>query len=573
VTARRRCILPFLLLPLLTVTHGCTRPDAASAPSGTAFASGGASPAPASASSARIVFRDVAGEAGLSYRWKLAEKPVRNILELIGNGCAFLDYDNDGNLDILLVGPKLALYKGDGKGRFTDVSGETGVGTLNGHFLGCATGDFNNDGFLDVYVLAYRGGALLRNENGKTFREVTNGSGLAAQPWATAAAFADLDRDGNPDLYIGNYVRFGPETVPQLCTQKGIQTACAPRQYPPEPGFLYRGDGKGRFTDITKAAGFDKMAGKALGVAVADYDGSGRLSVAVANDEMPGDLMKNSGGVRFENIARMAGTATDSDGNLHGGMGTDWGDVDGDGRLDLFVGTYQNEIKNIYRNDGDDLFTDKSAALGLNSSLPYVTFGARFTDFDNDGVLDLVIANGHVQDNIERIDPRTRFLQPTLFYQGVRGAPFVDITAAQERSVTRPIMGRGLATGDYDNDGRVDVLVVDSNGAPLLLRNESVGSGRFLGVALDGAGRVTTPGALLTLKAGGRTLVRHYHTDGSYLSASDPRVVFGLGAEARIETLMIRWPDGKTEIWRDLPADRYHTLAYGTGTAEGANQP
>ncbi|MDX1932292.1 MAG: CRTAC1 family protein [Capsulimonadales bacterium] len=518
----------------------------------------GVKPTP-SAENQGIAFRDVAKEAGLDYVWKLTARPTGNILDMIGNGCGFLDFDNDGNLDILLVGTPPALYKGDGKGRFEKVP----LPPLTGHFQGCATGDFNNDRFTDLYLTAHRGGALLQNNGGKGFIDVTKTSGVASMPWATAAAFGDLDADGNLDLYIGNYVKFGPETKPQLCQQKGITTACAPRQYSPEPGFLYKGNGKGQFRDITKAAGFDRLTGKALGVAIADYNDSGRLSVSVANDEMAGDLMKNLGNGKFENIAKLAGTATDNDGNYHGGMGTDWGDVDDDGRLDLLVATYQNEPKNIYHNQGDDLFTDKGDRLGLLGAVPYVTFGARFADFDNDGVPDIVLANGHVQDNIEKIDSRTTFLQPTVFYRGTKSGTatrFTEITESLDKSVTRPIMGRGLAAGDYDNDGRTDLLIVDNQGPPLLLHNETKGAGNFIGFSLKTVAGKTPLGATITVKIGDRTLVRHCHTDGSFMSASDPRVLVGLGPATGADSVTVRWPGGIEKSWRNLEANRYHTL-------------
>ena len=538
----------------LLLASGC-------APSGRGTPSGDA--ATPTGDATRIVFREVARESGIRYAWKLPDKPVGNILDLIGNGCAFLDYDNDGNLDILLVAAKLALYKGDGNGHFTEVTHEFGLDAIHGQFMGCATGDFNKDGFVDIYLTAYRGGALLKNAGGKRFEDVTKISGVALQPWGTSAAFGDLFGSGNLDLFIGDYVQFGPETQPQLCQQKDIKTACAPRQYPPEPSVLYRGDGKGHFTDVTKMSGFDKLSGKALGVAIANYDGSGRLSVAVANDEMPGDLMKNQGGGKFENIAKMAGVATDNEGNVHGGMGIDWGDVDGDGRLDLFVGTYQSEAKNVYHNDGNDLFADKSAALGLTDASPWVTFGSRLADFNNDGFLDLVMANGHVQDNIEKIDARTAFRQPTLFFQGKKGGSFVNITEMQDKSVTKPIVGRGLAIGDYDNDGLLDVLVVDSGGSPLLLHNETKGAGHFVGFSLSQPGGISPLGATLTVTAGGKTLVRHYHTDGSYMSASDARTLFGLGSATRIDNLRVAWPGGGRDTYSNLPIDRYLNITRG----------
>ena len=506
-----------------------------------------------------ITFRNVAREAGLEYEWKLTPKPVANILDMIGQGCAFLDADQDGNLDILLVGDRPALFHGDGKGQFAPAA----LPPLKGRFLGCATGDFNRDGFTDIYLTAYRGGALLQNEGGKGFRDVTTRSGIAPQLWATSAAFADLDGDGNLDLLIGNYVRFDSSTKPQLCRQKGIETACAPRQYLPEPARLYKGDGAGRFEDITKASGFDALSGKALGIAIADLDGSGKLSVSVANDEMPGDLMQHKSGERWENVAKQAGTATDNEGNLHGGMGTDWGDVDNDGRLDLFVATYQDETKNIYRNDGEGLFTDRSIGMGLASASPYVSFGVRLVDFDNDGALDLALANGHVQDNIQKIDSRSTFLQPTLFYRGSANGRFTNITDTLDKAVTRPIMGRGLAAGDMDNDGRVDLLVVDSAGAPLLLRNETESAGHFVGISLSQPDHQSTLGATLILKSGDRTWTRHCHTDGSYMSASDGRVLFGLGSLTAVDSLTVRWPGGGEDTYHNLPTDSYISIPRG----------
>lgn len=553
----------------LCALAGCQfiKPKAADAPNpplvATSGASSAAKPSGASEATGTFAFRDVTRNAGIVYRWKLPNKPTGNILDLIGNGAAFLDYDNDGNLDILLVGGYPlggpALYKGDGKGNFAPAP----LPPLSGRFLGCATGDFDRDGFTDIYLTAYRGGALLHNQGGKGFADVTKTSGIALQPWGTSASFGDFDGDGNLDLFIGNYVQFGPNTVPQLCQQKGIETACAPRQYPPERSTLYKGDGKGHFVDITQSAGFDKLAGKALGVAVADYDDSGRLSVAIANDEMPGDLMKNRGGGKFENIAKLAGTATDNDGNVHGGMGTDWADVNGDGRLDLFVATYQNEVKNVYVSDGDDLFTDRGDQMGLISASPLVSFGIRFADFDNDGHLDLIIANGHIQDNIAKIDARTTFRQPTVFYRGTDGKTFTEITASLDKAVTRPIVGRGVAAGDYDNDGRIDFLVVDSAGSPLLLHNETSSDNHWLGIELSDASGNSPLGANVLIVAGGRTQVRRYHSDGSYMSASDPRLIFGLGAATGAEKIAVRWPNGKIETWENLPADRYHRLTRG----------
>jgi len=554
----------------LLATSGC-RPSAGAARAGTA-----ASPA---SSLRNIHFVDVAETAGLRYRWKIEGKRPLNILQTIGNGCALLDYNNDGNLDILLVGSKLALYQGDGHGHFTDVTHQTGLDTLSGHFLGCAVGDYDNDGFDDIYLSAYRGGVLLHNEAGKgkrekgkegaaspqspipslrVFRDVTKEAGIKPQPWGTSTAFSDIDGSGRLSLYIGNYVRFGPSSL-QLCRVNQHLTACGPIAYPPEKGVLYRNLGKGKFEDVTRSWGADQAAGKTLGVAFADYDGSGRQSLALANDEMAGNLFHNEGG-KFVDVGTDAGTAYDRNGSKHGGMGEDWGDYDNDGRLDLLVATFQQEVKNIYHNDGS-LFTDRAIPLGIAwAASPYVAFGSKFIDVDNDGWLDVIFADGHIQDNAAEVENNATFRQPIQLFHNQGGTDFEDIHASLIGSAAQPIVGRGLAIGDFDNDGRMDVLVVDSEGAPLLLHNETPNAGHWLEVTLQGTkSNRDGIGALVTFETSGRKLLRLCHTDGSYLSASDRRVHCGLGA-ATSATIRVKWPSGHQDIYKDIPADRIVTL-------------
>jgi enediyne biosynthesis protein E4 len=536
-----------------------------------AASSGGSSASPGTTA---IRFREVAAEAGLTYRWTAPGKRPLNILQTIGNGCAFLDYDRDGNLDILLVGPTLALYKGDGKGKFTDVSGPTRIGALKGYFLGCAVGDVDNDGFSDLYIGGYREGRLLRNNGGKAFTDISRTAGIGAQPWGTSAGFSDLDGDGFLDLYVCNYADFGPDTKPQLCkfkTEKHgeVLSSCGPRYYKGIQSVVYRNAGGKRFENVTKAWGMNTHSGRGLGVAFADIDESGRPAVAVANDEAPGDLFhKTSGAKSWENIGVLSGTAYDRNGSLHGGMGIDWGDYDNDGRFDLFVATFRNEPKSLYHNDGGQLFNDVSYPVGIGRpALPFVTFGTKFFDADNDGWLDLILANGHVQDNIALIE-NTEYRQKTLLFQNRAPGAFEDVSDAAGVGTLKPIVGRGLATGDYDNDGRVDVLVVDSEGVPLLLHNETPISGTeraWVGFrCIDKSGKEAL-GAVLTVEQAGepKRLVRQCQTGGSYLSASDGRVHFGLGKAAATVTLTVRWPDGKTETWPNVATGRYLTVRPG----------
>ena len=546
---------------------------------------------------AQPLFEDVTKSAGLDYHWSIVGKRPLTILQTIGNGCAFLDYDGDGNLDILLVGPHPALYKGDGKGHFTDVTKETGLDKLSGHFLGCAVGDYDNDGYPDIYLSAYRGGVLLHNESAtggkreegkgnsgeaalqiasgnRVFRDVTKEAGIAPQPWGTSCTFTDFDGDGKLDLYIGNYVIYGPDTKPQLCDFHGVLSSCGPRYYKPEFGVLYHNAGNGRFVDVTGAQGLNKpnVSGKALGVAAADYDGSGHQSLAIANDEMPGNLMARQGKT-FKDMGVESGTAYGSEGGVHGGMGVDWGDYDNDGKLDLCVATYQQEPKCLYHNTGQGLFVEQSARLGVGEKTTgYVAFGLKFIDYDNDGFLDLIIANGHVEDNVGDIDHGAAYREPTQLFHNVGGAKFVETSGEAGPSFAKTLVGRGLAVGDFDNDGRIDALVVDAEGTPLLLHNVAPHPGHWLLCNLVGAkSNRDGIGALLTIEAGGKKLLRRCATDGSYMSASDKRVHVGLG-NATTATITIRWPSGLVTTHPNLPVDQIITLKE-TGSKESGTPP
>lgn len=568
--AMRAAFLVFVAASAVLAGSGCSR-TAVSADMG-ARASvqtpGTAQAASPPAAKYGAAFVDAAAKAGLAYRWQVEGKRPLNILQTIGNGCAFLDFDNDGRPDILLVGPRLALYRGDGAGRFTDVTAAMSLNGLSGRFLGCGVGDYDNDGFEDVYITAYRGGALLHNEQGRGFRDVSRDAGIPPQPWGTSCAFADLDGDGRLDLYICNYARFGPETKPQLCVYNGQMSACGPRFYAPERGTLYRNEGGGRFREVTRDWGLQMVQGKALGVAAADFDGSGRPGLAIANDEMPGDLLTNDGRA-MRSIGVRSGTAYDAAGNVHGGMGLDWGDYDNDGRLDLAVATFQHEAKSLYHNDGKGLFTEMAADVGLaEATVPSVAFGIKFLDFDNDGVLDLIYANGHVQDNIAAIDSATTYRQRVQLLRGT-GARFDEVSARAGEPFSRAIVGRGLAIADYDNDGRVDVLVVDSEGAPLLLHNETPHPGHWLTLRLTGTRcNRDAIGAVVTVETDSGRQTRLCHTDGSYMSASDRRVHVGLGASTRA-TVTIRWTDGRTEIHRGVEADHVISIIEGRSEAGG----
>ena len=506
-----------------------------------------------------VRFTDLAASAGLHYQWHIDGPHPYDILQTIGNGCAFLDYDNDGNLDILLVGPKLALYRGDGHGHFTDVTHQMGLDKLHGNFLGCAVGDYDNDGYDDIYISGYRTGLLLHNEKGKAFRDVTQEAGLKPQPWGTSCAWGDVDNDGKLDLYICNYLDYNPPKDPRLCPLvNGIVGACPPQTYGAERGVLYHNDGQGRFRDLTTEWGAGKVSGKALAVAFSDFDGSGRQSLAVANDQMAGDLLYNRGD-HVQNVAVTSGTAY-LDTRVISGMGVDWGDYDNDGRPDLFVSAFAKEPKPIYHNLGSGVFEETSAPLGLREpTMPSLTFGGKWFDFDNDGWLDLILANGHIRDTADQYGGA--FLQPTLLFHNEQGQRFVDRSEAAGRDIGKAILGRGLAIGDFDNDGKVDVLIADSQGAPLLLHNESQQSGHWLSLKLVGTrSNRDGIGTAVTVVTDALTQTRYCHTDGSYLSSSDVRVHIGLGRSATASRITLHWPSGIVQTLQGVRADQQVTI-------------
>ena len=520
-------------------------------------------------------FEEVSAQAGLHYKWVIPGPRPLNILQTIGSGCAFLDYDNDGNLDVLLIGPKLVLYKGDGKGHFTDVTHAMGLDKFHGHFLGCAVGDCDNDGYDDVYVSGYRTGLLLHNENGRGFKDVTQAAGLRPQPWGTSCAWGDVDGDGKLDLYVGNYVDFGPDAK-QLCleTVKGgttrLLTSCGPEQYKPLKGVLYHNDGAGRFRDVTKEWGADSVTGKALAVAFCDYTGTGRQGLYVANDRMPGDLLNNLGGSYLNDGVR-SGTAVAASDGSRAGMGVDWGDFDNDGRQDLTIADFTGEQKCILVNDGSGAFEEHSHGLGLAAPAePFLSFGVKWFDYDNDGWLDLMFADGHVMDNVKTVrgDP---YRQTTLLFHNDAGKHFTDMSAQAGPALQKPIVGRGLAVGDFDNDGHVDALVVDAEGPPLLLHNESKSTGHWLSFTLIGDGvRCNRDGygAQVVVTAGGLTQTRVCHADGSYLSSSDKRVHVGLGKAARAGRVSVHWPDGRVDAYLDVAGDRGYVVREGHKTLD-----
>ena len=533
---------------------------------------------PQAAQVPRIRFTDVTSASGLASFVNVSGTPTKDfITDANGNGVAFFDYDNDRDLDVLLVNGStlqalltgghqmVALYRNDGA-RFTDVTKASGL-IRRGWGTGVCIADYDNDGFEDVYVTAFGPNVLWRNVDGRTFTPTRQ----AQDPrWSTGCAFGDYDRDGDVDLYVANYVRFVPGKVPMRGqTECGrfmnIDSFCGPRPLPGEPDTLYRNEGKGVFTDVTKSAGIVDPGHYGFGVVFSDLDDDGWLDIFVANDSTPNLFFHNRRDGTFSERALQSGLAVSADGREQAGMGVDVGDFDGDGRLDLVKTNFAQDYTSLYRNEGNGLFVDVSFRSGLAATLgPYLGWGVGFIDVDNDALLDVFIANGHVYPDVEKTGTSSYRQRNQLFRNVGRG---------QYRHVTMEVGGpllvqqssRGAAFGDYDNDGDSDVLVGVIDDRPILLRNEST-SGHWITLRLEGTtSNRSAIGAKVTIQAGSRRQVAELRSGGSYISHNDTRIHFGLGTATSVDRITVRWPNGTVETLGSAAADRFYVIREGTG--------
>jgi hypothetical protein len=507
----------------------------------------------------------------------------------MGGGGGFIDYDGDGWPDVVLVGGgawpgaaanpahrSIRLYHNERNGRFTDVSAQSGlVGDFQG--MGVAIGDYDNDGYDDLLVTALGGSHLYHNvpdgRGGRRFAEVTAASGIRDGGWPTSAAWVDYDGDGRLDLFVCHYLAWTPAT--DRACGASFKAYCGPQEYSGEPCRLYRNDGNGRFTDVTAKAGILNPHSKALGVCVCDIDGDGWSDLIVANDTEPDNVYHNLHG-RFEEIGMRSGVALSAQATARAGMGIDGADYRHDGGMGLAIGNFSQEGLALYdlgAGASGLLATERAHAAGLyDASYRYLTFGLVFADFDNDGWPDIAVANGHVETDIARIHPAETFLQPCLLFRNLGNGAFADVTAAAGAGVTLPMAGRALCRGDYDNDGRVDLLVVGNTGAPRLLHNETRSSGHWLTVRLVGTScNRDAYGAKVTVEAGGQVQSAMSSGGSSYLSAQDSRLHFGLGSAQTITKLTVHWPGGDTEVCPAPHVDRIVTIEQ--ARAAGAHAP
>ena len=536
------------------------------------------------AATSEISFSDATRSSGIDFHLTCGSPEKQFIMESMCGGVAVFDFDNDGWMDIYFVnGSTLEdmragkchlgkLYRNNHDGTFTDVTAKSGL-THCGWGFGVAVGDYDNDGAEDLYITYLDGGVLYHNNGDGTFTDVTAKAGVGnTGRWGTSAAFGDYDGDGKLDLYVANYVELDLNHLPEFgsgpfCQYRGIPVYCGPRGLPGGRDRLYHNNGDGTFTDVTEKLGIDSASYSGLGVLWLDYDKDGCLDLYVANDSSPSLLYHNNCHGGFEEVGTQAGVAYSVDGLEQAGMGVDSADYDNDGWPDLVKTNFSDDANNLYHNDKNGTFTDRAGPAGFGPTRsPFVSFGVKFLDIDNDGWPDIFVANGHVNPQMDQQSFGVTYAERPLLFHNLRNGKFDEIAQHGGPAVTRPYVGRGVAVADFLNRGIQDVLMTVLDGSPVLLRNQTTGAGHWLRIKTIG----TTSnrdgfGARIEVKAGGRVQAVEVRANSSFESASDPRPHFGLGAATRVEAITIRWPSGRVENLGSESADQELTIKEGGG--------
>ena len=526
---------------------------------------------------ASVQFNDITVQSGITFKHALsAEK--KYIAESMSGGVALFDYDNDGYLDIFFVNSLTVellkankktgsvLYRNNRDGTFSDVTDKARVGDV-GWGMGCAVGDFNNDGFDDLYVTSIGPDHLFKNNGNGTFTDVTQKAGVSDPRFSTGAAFLDYDNDGRLDLFVTNYVDFNINNLPTFgegptCQFKGVPVQCGPRGLPGAGDSLFHNNGDGTFTDVSKKAGVaDSRGYYGLDVVGSDFDGDGLIDIFVANDSTPNFLYHNNGNGTFSEIGFESGTALDKNGNEQGCMGVTLGDYDHDGLLDMFITNFDDEYNVLYRNAGRGSFVDVSYESGVAMiSLPYVGWGTKFFDFDNDGWLDLFVANGHAYPQ------RDRYRQRKLLYRNNRDGSFSEVAAQFGSALMEERASRGTAFGDIDNDGDVDIVVNDLDSAPQLLRNDGGNKNNWIIVKTIGTkSNRNGIGARVKVVSGDLIQLEEVRSGGSYISQNDLKLHFGLEKHTRVDLIQVRWPSGAVDTVTNVPVNKVVTVKEGKG--------
>jgi hypothetical protein len=516
--------------------------------------------------------------SGISWVHSNGRSPEMYLPETVGAGCAFLDYDNDGWMDIYLVNsgrcdfydphPPLrnALYHNNRDGTFTDVTERAGV-PGDAYGMGVAVGDYDGDGFPDIYVTQYAQSILYHNNGNGTFTDVTASAGVSAPGWGTSAVWFDYDNDGKLDLFVCRFVDFD-KAKNKWCGERstGMRFYCIPSVYDAMPCWLFHNNGDGTFTDVSKKSGVANSLAKAWGVVAADINNDGLMDLFVANDTVPNFLFVNRGGGKFEEDGLLAGVGYSSYGRARSGMGVDAADYDQDGWVDLFVANVDQEMFSLYHNNKNESFADVALPTGIGSTTRLLSgWGLKFFDYDNDGNLDLLLCNGHPDDTVDKRTESVKYREPMLLFHNT-GKGFENVSAQSGPIFSQPLAARGMAIGDFDNDGAVDVLVAVNNAAPVLLRNNVGAKNHWLGVRLVGKkANIDAVGARIIYQSGD---LRRSHLKvggGSYLSSHDPRIVLGIGPRSKFDWVEVHWPQPSSLVQRftTLPVDCYITIVEG----------
>ena len=528
-----------------------------------------------------VQFTDVARKSGIAFHHDNAASPQKYLIETMGSGCAWIDYDQDGLLDCYFANgaatrvytPKHALrgalYHNNGDGTFTDVTEKAGVGAEGLFGMGVAVGDYDNDGFPDLLVLGYGRCILYHNNGNGTFTDATKRAGVGNEGrWASSAAWFDYNNDGHLDLVIANYVDWTPETN-YYCGDRGpgLRSYCHPDDYHPEPPTLYRNNGDGTFTDVSQASGVGAKPGNGLGILTFDYDDDGWQDILIANDSMPNFLFHNNRDGTFREVGYESGIAVSMDGAAEAGMGVDAADTTGNGRMDVVIAHLDMQLARFYRNEGDGTFEDDT----LQSKIGYATyhyseFGAAFMDYDNNGARDIFFATGNVLDNIARYHAGVQYAEPKLMFRNLGDGTFQNVSSQLGADFLLPRVCRGAAVGDFDNDGDLDILINNNGEEAQLLRNDGGNANHWLGILLVGTkSNRDAVGARVKVTAGDLAFYDQRKGGTSYQSARDPRLHFGLGQRGEIDAIEVKWPSGAVTKVGKLKSDQIITIKEGEG--------
>jgi len=523
-----------------------------------------------------VTFTDATAAAGIRFTHNAGKAGKKYLPETLGSGGAFFDADGDGWLDIYLVNSKdwtprgrkslPALYRNDKNGKFTNITAGSGL-DLEIYGMGVAIADYDNDGRQDLYVTALEGDRLFHNEGAGKFRDVTKASGITNASFGASAAWLDYDKDGRVDLFVANYVQWRVQDD-LWCSLDGVtKSYCTPESYKGTSSKLFRNLGGGKFEDATAKAGVDDATSKSLGIAVFDYNSDGWSDLFVANDTQPNKLYRNDKNGRFTDIGLSAGVAFDESGVARGAMGVDAADYDGSGRPSLIVGNFSNQMLGLYHNEGSGLFVDEAPMSSVGrASLLTLAFGAFFFDYDLDSRLDIFVANGHIEEEIERVQPRVKYAEPPLLFRNVGRGRFEAVTPSLGPAINKPIVARGAAYGDYDRDGDLDILVTTNAGPAYLYRNDGGNQNNWLTVRTVGTkSNRDGIGAVVRIEAPGGKQWSHVRSGSSYCSQSDLALTFGLGADRTVAAVEIEWPSGAKQRLTNVAANQGLVVEEGKG--------